>query len=84
MTERPSSSNSFVLRIWWEDGQAEWRGWVQHAGSTHSRYFHHLADLLAFVEEHTGPLEPAATVEPRQDEGILQGGDAEQQMTVER
>ncbi len=72
MTERPYSSNSFVLRIWWEreDAQAEWRGWVQHAASAHYRYFHHLADLLAFVEEHTGPLAPTATVASRQKEGM--------------
>ncbi|RLC73656.1 MAG: hypothetical protein DRJ03_25720 [Chloroflexi bacterium] len=51
--ERPRS-NSFVLRIWWEE--EGWRGWVQHAASGESRYFERLADLLAFVEAQTGSL----------------------------
>jgi hypothetical protein len=51
-------SNSFVLRIWWEEGEASpvWRGWVQHAASGDARYFQRLADLLAFVEAHAGLL----------------------------
>jgi hypothetical protein len=51
-------SSSFVLRIWWEEGEASpvWRGWVQHAASGDARYFHHLSDLLAFVETHAGLL----------------------------
>ena len=56
-TERPRS-NSFVLRIWWEE--EGWRGWVQHAASGETRYFERLADLLAFVEAQTGSLEQVA------------------------
>lgn len=51
-------SNSFVLRIWWEE--EGWRGWAQHAASSETRYFERLADLLAFVEAQTGPLEQGA------------------------
>jgi hypothetical protein len=59
-------SSSFVLRIWWEEGGASpvWRGWVQHAASGDARYFRRLADLLAFVETHTGALTRAPTPAP--------------------
>jgi hypothetical protein len=61
MTENVKNSchqpGSFVLRIWWEgNDQPIWRGWVQHAASGETRYFLQLADLLAFVEAHTGRL----------------------------
>jgi len=58
MGKEQQRSNSFVFRIWWEEGAAGtfWRGWVQHAASGESRYFERLADLLAFVEAQTGPL----------------------------
>jgi len=51
-------SNSFVLRVWREEGARphEWRGWIQHAITGETCYFHRLADLLTFVEAHTGPL----------------------------
>ena len=51
-------SNSFVLRLWWEEGEsgAAWRGWIQHAITGETRYFHRLAELLDFVEAYTGPL----------------------------
>ena len=52
-------SHAFVLRIWWEDGNELpiWRGWVQHASSGDACYVHRVADLLAFVETHTGRLD---------------------------
>ncbi|MDQ7029936.1 MAG: hypothetical protein Q9O62_09270 [Ardenticatenia bacterium] len=59
--EQSHCSDSFVLRIWWEE--EGWRGWVQHATSGESRYFVRLADLLAFLEAYTGPLEQAPGVE---------------------
>ncbi len=63
-------SNSFVLRIWWEEGtRPVWRGWVQHAATGETRYFQRLSDLLAFVEAHTGSLAqaPLADSEPEED-----------------
>ncbi|MEA3340768.1 MAG: hypothetical protein U9R15_12430 [Chloroflexota bacterium] len=51
-------SDSFVLRIWWEE--EGWRGWVQHAASGESRYFERLGSLLDFVEAQTGPLRHSA------------------------
>lgn len=58
MREQLPGSNSFVLRIWWEQAGADsaWRGWVQHAASGKTCTFHTLADLLTFVEAHTGSL----------------------------
>lgn len=49
---------SFVLRIWWEEGDAQpiWRGWTQHAASGDSRYFQTIAELLHFLEQHAGNL----------------------------
>ena len=58
-SDEPYRRHSFVVRIWREQGyddQALWRGWVQHAATGKSRYFERMADLLAFVETHTGPL----------------------------
>lgn len=59
MNEGHSNSNSFVLRIWWEEGTGSraWRGWVQHAASGDSCYVHQMADLRAFLETRTGSLE---------------------------
>jgi hypothetical protein len=56
---RTSSSivrHSFVVRIWREEGQAEWRGWVQHAPTGESIYVQGLEDLLGFIERRTGEL----------------------------
>lgn len=58
MDGRQRRSDSFVVRIWWEEGERvpTWRGWVQHAISGRTHYFQHLADLLTFIELHTGSL----------------------------
>jgi len=58
MSKHPEHQpGSFVLRIWWEgEKNPLWRGWIQHAATGQVRYFHRLADLLAFVQERTGPL----------------------------
>ena len=60
MPEEPSRSESFVVRIWWEnqDDLAQiWRGWAQHAASGKSRYFDQIADLVAFLDSLVGPLQ---------------------------
>lgn len=71
MDGRQRGSNSFVVRIWWEEGEkvATWRGWVQHAASGQAHYFQHLVDLLTFVEAHTGPLAQASDVKAERAEG---------------
>ncbi|MFL7794723.1 MAG: hypothetical protein AB8I69_21445 [Anaerolineae bacterium] len=58
MDDRQHRSDSFVVRIWWEEGGESpvWRGWVQHAASGETRYFHRVGDLLDFVEGCTGAL----------------------------
>jgi len=55
--------NSFVVRIWREEGSAGWRGWVQHTRSGESTVSQNLDELLAFVERRTGKL--SGTVEKR-------------------
>jgi hypothetical protein len=62
MIEKRPPSSSFVLRIWWEQGtgQPTWRGWMQHAASGERHYFNSLPDLLALIEEKTGPLVQAS------------------------
>jgi hypothetical protein len=59
LNEEHNHSNSFVLRIWWEgrDESPTWRGWVQHAASGDACYVRRLADLVAFLELHTGSLD---------------------------
>ena len=59
MNEERSRSNSFVLRIWLEEGDESptWRGWVQHAASGDACYVRRLADLVAFLELHTDSLD---------------------------
>ncbi|KPJ50881.1 MAG: hypothetical protein AMJ38_01270 [Dehalococcoidia bacterium DG_22] len=72
--ERGTASRkaSFVLRIWWEEGDAGpiWRGWTQHAASGDSRYFQTMADLLHFLEQHAGDLSEEGGVRWR-DKGSL-------------
>ena len=54
----PGRRASFVLRIWWEEGDSGpvWRGWTQHAASGESCYFETLVEMLEFVEQHVGNL----------------------------
>lgn len=67
MNEERSRSNSFVLRVWWEEGESPiWRGWVQHAASGDACYVHRVADLVAFVETHTGALDVMPVKETRE------------------
>ena len=42
--------HSFVVRIWREEGQSAWRGWVQHAGTGESTFVQSLDELLVFIE----------------------------------
>ncbi len=63
--------NSFVVRIWWENSEADaedepvWRAWVQHIHSGEEAYVRNIAGLLAFFERWTGPLgSPRATRRP--------------------
>jgi hypothetical protein len=46
--------DSFILRIWREGESQAWKGWVQHTSSGATTPIHTPADLLAFIEQHTG------------------------------
>jgi hypothetical protein len=50
--------DTFVVRIWWEKGDAEpiWRGRIQHAASGNSRYFQTIAELLGFAGRRASNL----------------------------
>jgi hypothetical protein len=49
---------SFIVRIWWEQGEHEaaghWRGWVQHVRDGRHLYFTNLRDMAEFIERETG------------------------------
>jgi hypothetical protein len=48
--------HSFVVRIWREEGSADWQGWVQHTRSGESTVSRNLDELLTFVERCSGNL----------------------------
>ena len=52
----PVVRHSFVVRIWREEGRAEWRGWMQHAPTGGAIYLQDVTTLLAFIERRTGEL----------------------------
>ena len=43
-------NDPFILRIWWEESQKEWRIWVQHVHSGKSALVRDSKDLWAFIE----------------------------------
>lgn len=53
---------SFIVRIWWEEEEADardrhfWRGWVQHVRSGEVTYVQDVEQLLNFIERWTGSL----------------------------
>jgi hypothetical protein len=61
MRDAKSRSNSYIIRIWREDGKPGWQGWIQHARTGESAFFQRLDDLLAFIERSAGKL-----TEPKQ------------------
>jgi hypothetical protein len=57
MERGATRSHSFVVRIWREgEDTADWRGWVQHAGTGEETYVHDLDELLTFIERRAGQL----------------------------
>jgi len=48
--------DSFVVRIWREQGQLDWRGWVQHIRTGESALVRDLGELQAFFERWAGKL----------------------------
>jgi hypothetical protein len=55
----PSAArHSFVVRIWREESDAGWRGWVEHTRTGEASFVQELDELLAFIECRTGKLVP--------------------------
>jgi hypothetical protein len=50
MAASANDRHSFIVRIWREGGEMEWKGWVQHAGSGASITVVEMSDLLTFIE----------------------------------
>lgn len=54
-----SRRDAFVVRIWRENGERSWQGWVQHAGTGESASVRRIDELLAFIEKRAGKLSEA-------------------------
>lgn len=50
--------HSFVVRIWRDEGEAGWRGWIEDTRTGKASFFQELHELLAFIERRTGTLAP--------------------------
>lgn len=44
---------SFLLRLWWEEGQQQWRASVEDARTGERRAFASVARLMAFLQQQT-------------------------------
>ena len=53
MTDRQARRESFLVRIWQEQGQPVWKGWVQHVGSGESALLDNVEELSTFVKRWT-------------------------------
>jgi hypothetical protein len=50
--------HSFVVRIWQEESDAAWRGWVEYTRTGEATFVQELGELLSFIEGRTGKLGP--------------------------
>ncbi len=53
MINRQAQRESFILRIWREKGQSEWKGWVQPIHSGDSAPLASLQELMPYLERWT-------------------------------
>jgi hypothetical protein len=53
MINRQAQRESFIVRIWREEGQPEWKGRVQHVCSGDSAPLQDLQDLVSYLERWT-------------------------------
>ena len=53
MINSQAQRESFIVRIWQEYGQSEWKGWVQHVCSGDSASLQDLQDLMSYLERWT-------------------------------
>ena len=56
MKKNSIHKDSFIVRIWREEGQIGWRGWIQHVHTGNSALAQNLEELVAFIERRTGKL----------------------------
>jgi hypothetical protein len=74
---KTSEAISFVARIWREsgpNGDARWRGHVQHVQSGRSGFFDDLSALRSFVEDVSGIAGPALQPQGRRLLAETRGG----------
>ena len=50
MGKQQARRESFVVRIWQEQGQSAWKGWVQHVRSGESALLDDVDDVSRFVK----------------------------------
>jgi len=53
MVNGQGQRESFIVRIWWEKGQSEWQGRVQHICSGDAASLQSLQDLISYLERWT-------------------------------
>ena len=46
--------NSFLVRVWTEDGKSIVRGHIQHVGSRESMHFRTIHKMAGFIMDHLG------------------------------
>ena len=54
VNEKATHRDSFVVRIWRQEGQSGWQGWVQHARTGEEACVHSLDELLSFIQRRAG------------------------------
>ena len=57
--------NTFVVKIWRDEAEGTFRGYIQHVRSQERIYFLNLEDMNNFIKKH---LEPPPGVSIAQDE----------------
>jgi hypothetical protein len=60
MAHEANQRHSFIVRIWRESPDQEWKGSVEHAASRESALLQDLADLIGFIERYKDPIGPGA------------------------
>ncbi len=61
------SKDSFVARIWLEDGDTgdtTWRGHIRHVQGEEEEYFQDLMEMREFLARVSGVMGPALTAQP--------------------
>jgi hypothetical protein len=56
MEQKTTHRDTFIVRIWREEGSPGWRGRVQHVHTGDSAPVQSLDELVAFIECRTGKL----------------------------